>query len=135
MSYRVYHIAFVVSSLDGPRRFSERLGLSVSAVEEDPVDKFRSFVVTMGEVKLLFMEPTDRDGPVGRYLAKRGDGFHHLAFEVPDCRAAFAELAGRGIEFFGTEPREQSYEIGAFIKPDSAAGILVELVEPKRSTG
>lgn len=133
MPYRVYHVAFVVSSLDRARRFYETLGLEVSEVEEDPVDKFRCCVVNVQGVKLLLMEPTDADGPVGRYLAKRGEGFHHLAFEVPDCRAAFRELSARGIELFGAQPREQSYEIGAFIKPTSACGILVELVEPKRA--
>lgn len=131
MTYRFYHVAFVVTSLDRARRFYEALALPVSEVEEDPVDKFRYFVANAEGVKLLLMEPTDPDGPIGRYLAKRGEGFHHLAFEVPDCRAAFAKLADRGIEFFGMQPREQSYEIAAFITPTSACGILVELVERK----
>ncbi len=128
---RIYHVAFVVTSLETARRFAERLGLPVSPVEEDAVDRFRGFVATADGVKLLFMEPTDPDGPVGRHLARRGEGFHHLAFQVPDCRAARATLAARGVRFFGAEPREQSYEVAAFIRPESAAGILVELVQPK----
>lgn len=135
MGCRVYHIAFVVSSLTRARRFYESLGLPISAVEEDSVDKFRFFVVAVDGIKLMMMEPTHPDGPVGRYLAKHGEGFHHLALKVPDCREAFINLRGRGIEFFGTEPREQSYEIAAFIKPRSSSGILVEIVEPKFSGG
>lgn len=131
MTAQVYHVAFVVASLERARQFYEKLGLCVSETEEDPVDQFRCFTINVNGVKLLLMQPTDADGPVGRYLARRGEGFHHLAFEVPDCRAAFAELTARGIEFFGSQPREQSYEIGAFIKPDSACGILVEIVQPK----
>lgn len=128
---RIYHIAFVASSLDAARKFYEKLGLTASAVEDDPVDKFRCCVVQVDGVKIMLMEPTDPDGPVGRYLTKRGEGFHHLAFRVPDCRAAFNALSEQGVEFFGTQPREQSYEVGAFIKPSSAQGILVELVQPK----
>lgn len=127
----VYHIAFVVSSLDAARQFYDKLGLTASAVEEDPVDKFRCCVVQVDAVKIMLMEPTDPGGPVGRYLAKRGEGFHHLAFRVPDCRAAFQALRENGVEFFGSAPREQSYEVGAFIKPSAAQGILVELVQPK----
>lgn len=132
MTYPIYHVAFVVSSLDRVRQFYEKLGLRGSETEEDPVDKFRCFTLNVNGVKLLLMQPTDPDGPVGRHLAKCGEGFHHLAFQVPDCRAAFAELTARGIEFFGSQPREQSYEIGAFIKPKSACGILVEIVQPKQ---
>ena len=127
----INHIGIVTDSLARSIEFYKKLGFDAKDEHEDLVDKFRGAVIEVDGLQLLLMEPTDPEGPIGRYLAKRGPGFHHMAFQVPDCRNAFRELRDKGVDFFWEEPREQSYEVGAFIKPSSAGGVLIEIVEPK----
>ncbi len=131
MECRFYHVAFVVRDLDAGLALWRALGFEGSASKEDPVDGFRWSNVDLRGVSIMLMAPTDPDGPVGRFLARHGEGFHHLAIETPDCRATVDELRRRGTAFFGAEPREQSYEIAAFAKPTSTHGILLEIVQPK----
>jgi methylmalonyl-CoA/ethylmalonyl-CoA epimerase len=88
--------------------------------------------LSSGESFCEFLEPLGPDTPVGRFVAKRGGGLHHVCFAVEDIRAAIADLEAKGVEMIDREPRTGAAGLPiAFLRPESAAGILVELVERK----
>jgi methylmalonyl-CoA/ethylmalonyl-CoA epimerase len=81
-----------------------------------------------GAVELL--QPSGEESPVGRFLARRGEGLHHVAFRVPDIRAALADMAATGADLIDREPRPGAHgTLVAFVHPKAFAGVLVELVE------
>jgi len=85
----------------------------------------------LGDGRVELLEPLDPDTPVGRFLAKRGPGMHHVAYEVPDLDRAMAGLAESGAELIDSEPREGLFGLEvAFVHPDSVHGVLVEVVSP-----
>ena len=126
----LHHIAVVVADLDEAiARYrqlgfgdAERFVLAAQAVE---VATFRA---GPGWVELI--RPTDPEGPVARFLAKRGEGLHHVAYTTPDLAAALARLAESGVRVIDTAPRigAHGWRI-AFIHPESCGGVLTELVE------
>ncbi len=127
---RLHHIAVVVADLDESVaryrqlgfRDEERFVLAEQAVE---VATFRS---GGGWVELIC--PTDPDGPIARFLAKRGEGLHHVAYAVPDLAAALSRLANAGLRLIDVSPRTGAHGWRiAFIHPESCGGVLTELVE------
>jgi methylmalonyl-CoA/ethylmalonyl-CoA epimerase len=85
----------------------------------------------LGNGRVELLEPLEPDTPVGRFLAKRGPGMHHVAYEVPDVERAIAGLAESGAELIDSEPREGLFGLEvAFVHPDSVHGVLVEVVSP-----
>jgi len=126
----LHHVAVVVSDLDEALARYRRLGfaggerfiLPEQAVE---VATFRS-----GSGWIELIHPTDPEGPIARYLAKRGEGMHHVAYAVPDLRLALQGLEAAGIQLIDAEPRigAHGWRI-AFIHPDSCGGVLTELVQ------
>jgi methylmalonyl-CoA epimerase len=93
----------------------------------------QGIVATMfrvGESSIELVQPTRDDSPVGKFLAKRGEGFHHVAFEVGDLKVALAELKRNGVELIDEQPRKGAGGMKiAFVHPDGAFGVLTELVE------
>ena len=126
----LHHVAVVVSDLDEAlARYrglgfagGERFHLPEQAVE---VATFRS---GCGWIELI--HPTDPEGPIARYLAKRGEGMHHVAYAVPDLELALKGLEAAGIRLVDSAPRlgAHGWRI-AFIHPDSCGGVLTELVQ------
>ena len=97
------------------------------ATVEDQGVRAASLRIGDGRVELL--EPLGEDTPVGRFLAKRGPGMHHVAYEVDDIRTALADLAGAGADLIDAEPREGLFGLEvAFVHPDSVHGVLSEVV-------
>jgi methylmalonyl-CoA epimerase len=87
----------------------------------------------VGESKIDLVQPTSPDSPVGKFLAKKGEGFHHVAFQVDDLEAAMEELKGNGVELIDEEPRVGAGGTRmAFVHPKGAFGVLTELVELPR---
>jgi methylmalonyl-CoA/ethylmalonyl-CoA epimerase len=126
----LHHIAVVVADLDEAVaryrglgfRDDERFLLTEQAVE---VATFRS---GHGWIELIC--PTDPDGPIARFLAKRGEGLHHVAYAVPDLPTALARLSAAGLRLIDTTPRTGAHGWRiAFIHPESCGGVLTELVE------
>ena len=111
--------------------FRELLGLRETArhrVEEFGVLALFLAPREAGAGRLEILEPTRTEGPVGRFLARRGPGLHHLCFEVPDIRAALKALAARGVRLVDREPRPGAGgHLVAFLHPSATAGVLVEL--------
>jgi methylmalonyl-CoA epimerase len=127
---RVHHVAVVVRDLDAALAFyRDTLGMPLELVLPVPSDQVRIGFLTVGESRIELVEPTSEDTGVARFLASRGEGFHHVCFEVPDVAATLARLADAGIELIDRAPRAGADGPVAFIHPRSAHGVLVELVE------
>lgn len=123
----VDHVALAVASLDDALPLYERLsGASGSRPETLPSQGVR--VAFVGDLELL--EPLDADSPVGRFLARRGPGLHHIAYRTGDLRSELRRLAAQGYELIDTEPRPgaRGHQV-AFLHPRSTGGVLVELVQ------
>jgi methylmalonyl-CoA/ethylmalonyl-CoA epimerase len=119
-----------VDDLDAALATYERLfGAEVehrATVEEQGV---RAVSLRIGEGRVELLEPLGQDTPVGRFLAKRGPGMHHVAYEVSDLDATLAELAGAGADLIDEQPREGLFGLEvAFVHPDSVHGVLSEVV-------
>jgi methylmalonyl-CoA epimerase len=119
-----------VDDLDAALATYERLfGAEVehrATVEEQGV---RAASLRIGESRVELLEPLGEDTPVGRFLAKRGPGMHHVAYEVSDLDATLAELSGAGADLIDEQPREGLFGLEvAFVHPDSVHGVLSEVV-------
>jgi methylmalonyl-CoA/ethylmalonyl-CoA epimerase len=126
----IHHLGVAVEDLDAALATYERLfGAEVehSATVEDQGVRAASLRIGDGRVELL--EPLAEDTPVGRFLAKRGPGMHHVAYEVIDLEATLHELARAGAELIDERPREGLFGLEvAFVHPDSVHGVLSEVV-------
>lgn len=136
MVERLDHVGIAVESIDVARRFYETLGLKVEAVEEVPAEGVRVALILCGEVRLELLEPTSPDSAVGRFLAKRGPGIHHLCFATGDVRGDSARLAGAGLQVLREEPTRGAGGCWVqFVHPKSAGGVLVELSQRDADNG
>lgn len=126
----IHHLGVAVVDLDEALRTYQRLfGAEVehSATVDDQGVRAASLRVGEGRVELL--QPLGEDTPVGRFLAKRGPGMHHVAYEVTDLPATLAELAEAGADLIDESPREGLFGLEvAFVHPDSVHGVLSEVV-------
>jgi methylmalonyl-CoA/ethylmalonyl-CoA epimerase len=126
----IHHLGVAVEDLDAALATYERLfGAEVehAATVEDQGVRAASVRIGAGRVELL--EPLGEDTPVGRFLAKRGPGMHHVAYEVSDLRATLAELAQAGADLIDDQPRAGLFGLEvAFVHPDSVHGVLSEVV-------
>jgi methylmalonyl-CoA/ethylmalonyl-CoA epimerase len=126
----IHHVGVAVADLDEAVRTYERLfGGRLeqrSLVEEQGVE---AASVHVGEGRVELLAALGADTPVGRFLARRGPGLHHVAFEVADIRAALAGLAEAGAELIDAEPRHGMFGLEvAFVHPESVHGVLSEVV-------
>jgi methylmalonyl-CoA/ethylmalonyl-CoA epimerase len=131
MLNRIYHLGYAVEDIEAASRFyRENFGAEPG---EPEVVEDQGIVATMFEVgqsSIELMQPTRPDSPIGKFLAKRGEGLHHVAFEVDDLQMALSELKGNGVELIDEEPRVGAGGMRvAFVHPGDAFGVLTELVE------
>jgi methylmalonyl-CoA epimerase len=130
MTFTIDHLGIAVKSLAAARGIYEKLGLSVSPEETVEQEKVRLVMVPVGESRLELLEPTSEDSTIAKFIAKRGEGLHHVCMRVPDLAAAVARLKNDGVRLVSEEIR-----VGAgghryvFVHPSSAGGVLLELVE------
>ena len=126
----IHHLGVAVEDLDAALTTYERLfGAEVEhrATVEDQGVRAVSLRIGAGRVELL--EPLGEDTPVGRFLAKRGPGMHHVAYQVDDLPAALADLSAAGADLIDPQPREGLFGLEvAFVHPDSVHGVLSEVV-------
>jgi LAO/AO transport system kinase len=124
------HLGIAVRSLAEARKLYSALGVPVSEIEEVAQEKVRVQMLQVGESRIELLEATEADSPVGRFLARRGEGIHHIALRVPDLGAAVAKLKGESVRLVS-----ETIQVGAgghryvFVHPSSASGVLLELVE------
>ncbi len=127
---KVHHVALIVRSIDDASRFwRESLGLELETVMDIPQDKVRIAFLTVGESKVELVEPTDDTTGVARFLASKGEGFHHICFEVTNLAETLLRLEIDGLELIDSAPRRGAEGPVAFIHPRSCHGVLVELIE------
>jgi methylmalonyl-CoA/ethylmalonyl-CoA epimerase len=127
---RVHHVAIVVRDLEAALGlFRDTLGLELEVIQEIPSDRVRIAFLPVGGTKIELVSPTDDTTGVARFLASRGEGFHHVCFEVPDLAAALTRLAIDGVELIDSAPRRGAEGPVAFLHPRSCHGVLVELIE------
>lgn len=126
----IHHVGVAVTNLDeaiGTYRVLLGGELEHRATVED--QNVEAASVRIGEGRVELLRPLGSDTPVGRFLAKRGPGMHHIAYRVDDLRAELARLAAAGVELIDTEPRTGLFGLQvAFVHPDAVHGVLTELV-------
>jgi methylmalonyl-CoA/ethylmalonyl-CoA epimerase len=127
---RIHHVAVIVAALDPALAFwRDALGLELEIVREMADDRVRIAFLPIGESKIELVEPTDDSTGVARFLAKSGEGFHHVCFEVANLAETLLRLEIDGIELIDTAPRKGAEGPVAFLHPRSCHGVLVELIE------
>lgn len=131
---QIDHIGIAVKSLAAAKSIYEKLGLSVSPEETVEHEQVRLVMVPVGESRLELLEPTSENSTIAKFIAKRGEGLHHVCLRVPDLPAAVARLKKDGVRLVSEE-----IKTGAgghkyvFVHPSSASGVLLELVESQGS--
>ncbi|HMI28262.1 MAG TPA: methylmalonyl-CoA epimerase [Gaiellaceae bacterium] len=126
----IHHLGMAVENLDEALATYARLfGAEVEHQATVDGQGVRAASLRIGEGRVELLEPIGEDTPVGRFLAKRGPGMHHVAYEVSDVRATLAELADAGADLIDESPREGLFGLQvAFVHPDSVHGVLSEVV-------
>jgi methylmalonyl-CoA/ethylmalonyl-CoA epimerase len=105
-------------------------GLDADHMEDVPDQLVKTAFFQVGPSNLEYLESTDPEGPVGKFLDKRGPGIHHMAFEVDDVDAAVKELLDKGVRMIDKEPRKGSHGSRiAFLHPAETGGVLIELCQ------
>jgi methylmalonyl-CoA/ethylmalonyl-CoA epimerase len=129
----IEHIGIAVSNLKEAIEYYENvLGLKCYKIEEVPDQKVRTAFLRIGETKIELLESTDREGPVGKFIEKRGEGVHHIAFAVSDIEGHLKDAEGKGIKLIDAVPRRGAEGLSiAFLHPKSTFGVLTEFCEEK----
>ena len=130
---KIEHIGIAVRSIEKALEFYEGvLGLKCYNIEEVADQKVKTAFLKVGEVKLELLESTAADGPVAKFIEKRGEGIHHLAFEVEDIDSELRRLSGLGYQLIHQTPKDGADNKRiAFLHPKSTNGVLIELCQEK----
>lgn len=127
---RIDHIGVAVRSIAEASRLYEALGLSVGAPEALPRDGVTAAFVTVGTVRIELLEPSGTEGPIARYLARRGERIHHIALAVDDIAEALEHARGAGFTLVDDIPRAGAHDSRiVFLHPKDTHGVLIELVQ------
>jgi methylmalonyl-CoA epimerase len=130
MNFTIDHLGIAVKSLSAAKAIYEKLGLSVSPEETVEAEQVRLVMVPVGESRLELLEPTAESSTIAKFIAKRGEGLHHVCMRVPDLPGAVQKLKQDGVRLVSEE-----IKVGAgghryvFVHPASTGGVLLELVE------
>jgi methylmalonyl-CoA epimerase len=128
--FSIDHLGIAVKSLEQAKKFYQGLGMNIMPEEEVAAERVKLAMVPVGESRIELLEPTSEDSPIARFLAKRGEGLHHVALSVDNLTQTFETMKAQGTRFISDE-----IKIGAgghmyvFVHPQSAGGVLVELVQ------
>ena len=129
---QIEHLGIAVKSLEEAIPYYENvLGLKCYAIEEVADQKVKTAFFMVGETKIELLEPTSEESTIAKFIEKRGEGIHHLAFKIEDGVAnALAEVEGKGIRLIDKAPRKGAEGLDiAFLHPKSTLGVLTELCE------
>lgn len=127
---QIDHLGIAVKSLTDAKQFYEKLGLQPMPEETVEAEQVRLSMVPVGESRIELLEPTSENSAIAKFLAKRGEGLHHVALHVDDLSATVERLKASGTRLISDE-----IKVGAgghlyvFVHPSSAGGVLLELVE------
>ena len=127
----IEHIGIAVKNLEEAIAYYESVfGLKCYAIEEVKDQKVKTAFFKLGETKIELLESTDSEGPIGKFIEKKGEGIHHLAFAVKDLAGSLKEVEEKGIQLIDKSPRKgaEGLDIG-FLHPKATHGVLTELCE------
>jgi methylmalonyl-CoA epimerase len=133
LMFTIDHLGIAVKSLAAAKSIYEKLGLSVSAEEVVEAEQVRLVMIPVGESRLELLEPTSETSVIAKFIAKRGEGLHHVSLRVPDLAAAVVRLKKEGVGLVS-----DGIKLGAgghryiFVHPSGTGGVLLELVEAGR---
>ena len=129
-SLGLHHVGIVVADLDAAVAHYRALGFGEGERFAIPEQKVEAVVFIAGPGYVELIQPTDPDGPIARFMAKRGEGMHHLALRVVDLPTTLGRLTAAGVRLIDASPRTGSHGWRiAFVHPEACQGVLVELVE------
>lgn len=132
----IEHIGIAVKSLEqGIRYYEDVLGLKCYAIEEIPDQKVKTAFFKIGQTKLELLESTDPEGSIGKFIANRGEGIHHIAFATKGLQENLDELSAKGLRLIDKNPRKGAEGLDiAFLHPKATLGVLTELCENTHSS-
>jgi len=125
----IEHIGIAVKNIEESKKYYEEvLGLSCYAVEEVKDQKVKTAFFKVGDTKIELLESTSPEGPIGKFIEKKGEGIHHIAFAVPDTTEALKDISEKGVQLVDKVARSgaEGLNIG-FLHPRSTHGVLTEL--------
>lgn len=133
MFKKIDHIGIAVKNLeDSLHIFQDMLGMKCSDIEEVAEQRVKTACLPIGESQIELLESTSPEGTIAKYIEKKGEGVHHIAFEVDNIKTVLADLKEKRVQLIDQEPR---YGVGgtkiAFLHPKSTNGVLIELCEHK----
>ena len=130
---KIDHIGIAVHSMKEAKEFySKNLGLPIGGEEELGSQGVKLAFVKVGESRIELLEPLSPDTPIGKFLAKKGEGLHHIALKTNDIMSDLTRLKESGAKLIDTEPRQGAHgTMVAFCHPSSTFGVLLELVEER----
>ena len=130
MIRKIDHVAIAVRDIEEAAEFFRKLGLEVAGTEVVEEQKTKVAFIHVGEVRIELVQPTEEDSPVGKFLAKKGEGIHHIALGTDDIASDLTRLSDQGVRLIDTQPRTGAHGAKiAFVHPKSAHGVLLELCE------
>lgn len=129
----IEHIGIAVKNLGESIPYWENvLGLKCYSIEEVAEQKVKTAFFKIGQTKIELLESTDPGGPIGKFIEKKGEGVHHIAFAVNGLENALAEIESKGVQLIDKTPRKGAEGLQiAFLHPKSTYGVLTELCEDK----
>lgn len=129
----IEHIGIAVKDLKSSIKYYEKVfGLKCYSTEEVKEQKVKTAFLKIGQTKIELLESTDAEGPIAKFIEKKGEGIHHIAFAVNDLEKSLVETEEKGIRLIDKKPRKGAEGLNiAFLHPKSTFGVLTELCEKK----
>jgi methylmalonyl-CoA/ethylmalonyl-CoA epimerase len=129
---RIDHIGIAVRSIEASlRHYAAGFGLPLQGIEQVPDQKTRVAVLPVGEGRLELLESMEEGSPIARFIARRGEGLHHICFQVDNIVAELERLRAAGVRLIDQKPRRGAGGcLIAFVHPEYTAGVLIELSQP-----
>ncbi len=129
----IEHLGIAVKNLEESIKYYEEvLGMKCYSIEEVAEQKVKTAFFQVGQTKIELLESTDPEGPIGKFIAKKGEGIHHIAYAVKDLQGVLDTVKDKGVRLIDEKPRKGAEGLDiAFLHPKSTQGVLTELCENK----
>lgn len=134
MLKKISHIGIAVKSLEEAiPLYRDVYGLELEGIEEVPGEKVRVAFFPLGETRLELLEPTSPESPIAKFIEKRGEGIHHIAYEVDQLEEKLSQFKENGIQLIHEQPKPGAHNmLIAFAHPKATGGVLTEFCEPRK---